>query len=603
MRQHVEMRPSKTKPEKVVYVSHWGFSHNVFLQRCDLARSAAWRYLVRLPDVLRASEMTKSAFVSDLAQEIPCAVLSSTGLTFLTTLDALCNDLPQLPARGKRRRRSDETPNTDVAAPPAHAQPAVGTPRPDVQATDASPPAASTSPPATDVKPKTAAPVLDVNENVAAPETAPPQKVDDDDVRMMTPPPTLPPPDIGTPTKDEPDTPMDPDVLLTPVAPVRPVPALPPCVPQPPPGNNVIDPHHPAFDGRYVLGSSDQGLEAPFFRQDYVDPAWLNADQIKVGQNIDSSGNVIQERAFLQAFGREINDRAFVGHISSPFRYEIDEETFVDDPECAKMDTFLNDSLNNINSTQKFGEPPHNDDDVMFPTTQYMMMLGRHREFAVQAVDSLLQAAKITSENSRHAQELHTGANAYALGQAHARRDWAADTATCSRCLDADNRAAQAEFQTKRHCSMLRDLDGLLKIESSAKTAAEDELKSAQDVIAQMKGANVAAQQQIADLTARLANVQTKMDATEAARTDEGNDVTPLDSPAVRQELRTLQLELHRHVSPRQLKRVTPAYKQLEKVVLAHLQGDRCPTHSVTLEDGSTADVTVVDMDDQASSS
>jgi hypothetical protein len=93
------------------------------------------------------------------------------------------------------------------------------------------------------------------------------------------------------------------------------------------------------------------------------------------------------------------------------------------------------------------------------------------------------------------------------------------------------------------------------------------------------------------------------MDATNATRTDEGNAVTPLDSPAVRQELRTVQLEFHRHVSPRQLKCVTPAYKQLEKVVLAHLQGDRCPTHSVTLEDGSTADVTVVDMDDQASSS
>ena len=147
---------------------------------------------------------------------------------------------------------------------------------------------------------------------------------------------------------------------------------------------------------------------------------------------------------------------------------------------------------------------------------------------------------------------------------------------------------------------MFRDLDGLLKIESSAKTAAEDELKSAQDEIAEMKRTNVAAQQQIADLTTRLADVQTRMDAT---RTDDGNAATTLDSPAVRQELRTLQLELHRHVSPRQLKRITPSYKQLEKVVLAHLQGDRCPTHSLTLGDGSTADVTVVDMDDQASSS
>ena len=150
---------------------------------------------------------------------------------------------------------------------------------------------------------------------------------------------------------------------------------------------------------------------------------------------------------------------------------------------------------------------------------------------------------------------------------------------------------------------MLRDMDGLLKIETSAKAAAEEELKSSQDVIADMKRADVAAQQQIAELSKRLADVQTQMDATTAAKTDDGNDVTPLDSPAVRQELRTLQLELHRHVSPRQLKRVTPAYKQLEKVVLAHLQGDRCPTHSVTLEDGSTADVTVVDMDEQASSS
>ena len=53
-------------------------------------------------------------------------------------------------------------------------------------------------------------------------------------------------------------------------------------------------------------------------------------------------------------------DRSFVGHICSPFRYEIDEETFADDPECAKLDTFLNDSLNNIvnNMPKRLGNHP-----------------------------------------------------------------------------------------------------------------------------------------------------------------------------------------------------------------------------------------------------
>ena len=66
----VVLRPSKAKPEKVMYVSHWGFAHTIFLQRVDLVNTAAWRHILRLYEALCASNMTRSAFTADLLSDL-----------------------------------------------------------------------------------------------------------------------------------------------------------------------------------------------------------------------------------------------------------------------------------------------------------------------------------------------------------------------------------------------------------------------------------------------------------------------------------------------------------------------------------------------------
>ena len=97
---------------------------------------------------------------------------------------------------------------------------------------------------------------------------------------------------------------------------------------------------------------------------------------------------------------------------------------FDDDESCKRLDSFLNDSLH-ITSKHTFGNlPPMTDDDP--PAVSHMHMLAHHREYCVQAVDSLLHMAKLTAEHFCHSQELHSASNAYALGQAQARLDWAA---------------------------------------------------------------------------------------------------------------------------------------------------------------------------------
>lgn len=83
----VEIRPSCAKPEKVIYVAHWGFAKRIFLLIIDLASSATSHHFQNMPEALRVGGMTHSVFTADIVRDIPCAVVTSTGVTFLACQD------------------------------------------------------------------------------------------------------------------------------------------------------------------------------------------------------------------------------------------------------------------------------------------------------------------------------------------------------------------------------------------------------------------------------------------------------------------------------------------------------------------------------------
>ena len=83
------------------------------------------------------------------------------------------------------------------------------------------------------------------------------------------------------------------------------------------------------------MGSSSASspAEASIFRQDLVEPFDLPDRLAHLGRDVTSSGN-IQERSFFQAFGPEIARHSFIGHLGSPFTYDIDPAVFDEDPAC-----------------------------------------------------------------------------------------------------------------------------------------------------------------------------------------------------------------------------------------------------------------------------
>ena len=115
----VEVRPSKAKPEKVLYISHWGFAHRIFLQSSDLVNTSAWRHIVRLNEALHFNNMMCSAFNADLLRDIPCAVMTNSGITFLASLDTICMDLPSQPGPFKQARSSTMTSTVTTSALPS----------------------------------------------------------------------------------------------------------------------------------------------------------------------------------------------------------------------------------------------------------------------------------------------------------------------------------------------------------------------------------------------------------------------------------------------------------------------------------------------------
>ena len=137
-----------------------------------------------------------------------------------------------------------------------------------------------------------------------------------------------------------------------------------------------------------------------------------------------------------------------------------------------------------------------------------------------------------------------------------------------------------------------------MKTMMAAKMGAEEKLRELCSELAELQRKYVDAQTEIKALWSKVEELQVVKNAPAA---ELQNAATSPVSLTIRQELQTLQLELHRHVSPLQLKRASPSFKQLEKVIFTHLQGNTCPTHTVTPGDGSTAHVTVVDMDAQTS--
>ena len=97
------------------------------------------------------------------------------------------------------------------------------------------------------------------------------------------------------------------------------------------------------------------------------------------------SGNVVQER-FL-------HDHAFLGHIDGSFTFAIEDEAFDEDESCECLDGCLKDSLHQVTSPHTFGKASPTK-DVEPPAVSHMLMLARHRDYCVQTVDRLLQAAK-----------------------------------------------------------------------------------------------------------------------------------------------------------------------------------------------------------------
>ena len=95
--------------------------------------------------------------------------------------------------------------------------------------------------------------------------------------------------------------------------------------PTPPPSDSVhglFRRDHASFDGRYLLGSSNAVTpeEGTFFHQDLVDPVAVPYHLVHLARDVPSSGHVVQERAFLQAFGSEIASDSFIGHIDIDYR-------------------------------------------------------------------------------------------------------------------------------------------------------------------------------------------------------------------------------------------------------------------------------------------
>ena len=228
-----------------------------------------------------------------------------------------------------------------------------------------------------------------------------------------------------------------------------------------------------------------------------------------------------------------------------------------------------------------------------------MYLLARHREFCIQTIDSLVQAAKQTMESFRHGQELHSASSAYALGKAHARRDWANEP-SCRDCVTSASRVMAAKQTIARQRDVRADLE-------QTKTVA---INDRNVLIARLRDSNT----RIADLerelnVARAANetsgqhIQTLQSELDLERTS-CMVVLDVDQPST-SNIRLAQLQGHvsmlaatlRHVlSPRQLKRISAQLDDVQRR-MHKLTIEPTTRQTVTLEDGTSMDIDVVDLD------
>ena len=83
----------------------------------------------------------------------------------------------------------------------------------------------------------------------------------------------------------------------------------------------------------------------------------------RLGRGLPSSGNFVQECSFLHAYGQDVHDHGFLGHIPGPFTYAIEDDAFDDDKSCERLNGILKDSLH-LMSNYTFGNPPPTTDDL-----------------------------------------------------------------------------------------------------------------------------------------------------------------------------------------------------------------------------------------------